>query len=95
MRPADFARDAEYSDSYAIQTKSGHKQMLVVEVLVGKWAKGAPGMKKCPLLPDDRIQCHDSLVDNIADPAIFVVQNSNQAYPAYVITYHSPASQTA
>ena len=69
--------------------------MLVVEVLVGKWAKGAPGMKKCPLLPDDRIQCHDSLVDNIADPAIFVVQNSNQAYPAYVITYHSPASQTA
>ena len=30
----------------------------------------------------------DSLVDNVADPFISVVQNPTQAYPAYLITHH-------
>ena len=30
---------------------------------------------------------HGSLVNNVADPSIFVVVQSAQAYPAYVIAY--------
>ena len=62
--------------------------MLLVEVVVGKWSQGAPGLKMCPLLPGDQCVRHDSLVDNIVNPSIFVVQNPAQAYPAYLITYH-------
>ena len=40
-----FARDAKYSDHYARQLPSGQKQMLLVDVVVGRWAKGAPELK--------------------------------------------------
>ena len=84
-----FARDAKYSDGgYARTLPSGQKQMLVVDVLVGRAARGTQGDKMCPLLPGERYTKYNSLVDNVAAPAIFVVQHSNQAYPAYLITYH-------
>jgi hypothetical protein len=83
-----FARDAKYSDDYAKRLPNGQKQMLLVEVVVGRWTKGGRGMKMCPLLPGEKYKRYDSLVDNPADPTIFVVQHSSQAYPAYLITYH-------
>ena len=83
-----FARDAKYSDDYARTLPSGQKQMLVVEVLVGRWALGAEGMSMCPLLPGEQYKRYNSLVNNVANPSIFVVQHSNQAYPAYLLTYH-------
>ena len=83
-----FARDAKYSDAYALCLETGQKQLLVVDVLVGLWTQGAKGMKICPLLPGEKYSRFNSLVDNPQDPAIFVVQHSNQAYPKYLITYH-------
>ena len=83
-----FARDAKYSHSYACTLVSGKKQMLVAEVVVGRWAQGSADMKTCPLLPGQQYQCYNSLCDNVSDPSIFVVQHTSQAYPAYVITYH-------
>ena len=41
-----------------------------------------------PVVQGERFVRYDSLVDNVANPKIFVVQHSSQAYPAYVITYH-------
>ena len=82
-----FARDAKYSNEYARRLASGKKQMLLVDVLVGRSAQGAKGMKKCPLLPGESFVRCNSLVDSIANPLIFVVQHSNQAYPSYLITY--------
>ena len=32
---------------------------------------------------------YNSLVDNVVNPSIFVVQHSNEAYPAYLLTYHT------
>ena len=64
------------------------KQMLLVDVLLGRWAKGAKGMKMPPLLPGESQSRFNSLVDNVDDPTIFVVQHSNQAYPSFLITYH-------
>lgn len=85
-----FARDCKYSDDFARSLGgSGQKQMLLVDVLVGKCAQGAEGMQVCPLLPGEAFARYTSLVDIPADPSIFVVQHSNQAYPAYLITYRS------
>jgi poly [ADP-ribose] polymerase 7/11/12/13 len=83
-----FARDARYSDDYARTLPSGHKQMILVDVLVGLSTQGAADMNVCPLLPGQSDARYNSLVDREQDPSIFVVQHSNQAYPSYLITYH-------
>ena len=84
-----FARDAKYSDcGYAKTLPNGQKQMLVVDVLVGRSEVGKMGMKVCSLLPGEQYTRYNSLVDNRKDPGIVVIQHSNQAYPLYVITYH-------
>jgi poly [ADP-ribose] polymerase 7/11/12/13 len=85
-----FARDASYSDSYACRTASGKKKMLVVDVVVGLWTQGCKGLKQMPLLPQaggGYLRYH-SLVDSTEDPSVFVVQQTGQGYPAYLITYH-------
>ena len=82
-----FARDAQYSDAYATTLPSGRKQMLLVDILLGKSAQGAEGMKMCPLLAGEKYKRYNSLVDKVDNPCIFVVQHSNQAYPAYLLTY--------
>ena len=63
------------------------QQMLLVDVLVGRFVQGKEGMKMCPLVPGSQFARYNSLVNRPADPSIFVVQHSNQAYPAYLITY--------
>jgi hypothetical protein len=62
--------------------------MLVAEVAVGRWTKGAKGMRNCPLLPGEKFRRYNSLVNDEASPSIFVVQHTSQAYPAYLISYH-------
>jgi len=84
-----FARDAEYSNKYARKIGNGQKQMLVAEVLVGRWTKGQKGMKVYPLLPGEQYKKYNSLVDHVVNPSIFVVQHSNEAYPAYLLTYRN------
>ena len=85
-----FARDASYSDSgYARTLPSGQKQMLVVDVLVGRSTPGQQGMTMCPLLPGEQYTRYNPLVNKVVNPSIFVVQHSNQAYPAYLITYRA------
>jgi poly [ADP-ribose] polymerase 7/11/12/13 len=83
-----FARDASYSHGYACQLPSGQRQMLMAEVVVGRWVKGQKGRKDCPLLPGEAYRRYNSLVNDETNPSIFVVQHTSQAYPAYLITYH-------
>lgn len=63
--------------------------MLVVEVALGRWTQGAHGMRVCPVMPGRQYTRYNSMVNNVADPSIFVVQHSSQCYPAYQITYRS------
>lgn len=85
-----FARDARYSDhGYANTLPNGQKQLIVAEVLVGRWTKGQKGMSMYPLLPGEQYKKYNSLVDHVINPSIFVVQHSNEAYPAYLLTYHT------
>ncbi len=62
--------------------------MGVGQVLLGRWVQGAKGVKCCPFLPGDTYRRYNSLVDDVDAPAIFVVQESGQAIPAYLVTYH-------
>jgi hypothetical protein len=83
-----FARDASYSNAgYARKLQNGQKQMLLVDVLVGRSEKGEKGMKMTSLIPGEQHIRYNSFVNDVSDPSIFVVQHSNHAYPAYLITY--------
>ena len=89
METVRFARDFRYSDGCHAKTlPNGQKQMLVVDVQVGRSAMGERGMNRCPLFPGEQFVRYNSLVDAQDDPAIFVIKHSNQVYPAYLITYH-------
>ena len=86
-----FARDAAYSHDYCEELPSGERQMLLNHVLVGLSTQGKADIKMYPKI---QIPCasnqssrYHSLVDNPQSPTIFVVAHSNQAYPAYLITY--------
>jgi hypothetical protein len=88
---AYFARDAAYSHNYCEELPSGERQMLLNHVLVGLSTQGKADIKMYPKI---QIPCasnqssrYHSLVDNPQSPTIFVVARSNQAYPAYLITY--------
>jgi hypothetical protein len=89
-----FARDAKYSHDYTepkndVRTRQSQRKMLLNRVIVGEWVKGAPGITKFPMAQGEKYRQCNSLVDDVDYPSIFVIQHSNQAYPAYVITYTS------
>jgi hypothetical protein len=87
-----FARDASYSHEYT-EELNGERTMLLNEVLVGEWTLGAPNIAVCPKVPGSESRSFNSLVDDVRSPSIFVVQHSNQVYPAYVITYVIPKTK--
>ena len=64
--------------------------MFIAKVLVGKYTGGNSSLKKAPPLypcAEPFGKCYDSCVDNIWDPKIFVIFDSAQAYPDYLIEY--------
>jgi len=89
-----FVWDSKYSHDYTepkndVLTRQSQRKMLLNRVIVGEWVQGAPGMKLYPLAKGEKYRQCNSLVNDVDDPSIFVIQHSNQAYPAYVITYTS------
>lgn len=82
---AYFARDSRYSDCYA---GSGSKRYIFLAlVLVGEYTLGHTSYRRPPSKPGKPDELYDSCVDNVADPAIFVVFEKNQVYPEYLIEY--------
>jgi len=92
-RGAYFARDARFSDKYSLSAKSGrcHQRccMFLARVLVGRTAVGKRDYVRPP--PIDPAHPHgdlyDSCVNSLDRPAIFVVFDTDQCYPEYVIAY--------
>jgi len=79
-----FARDSKYSHDYTeakndILTNQRQRKMLLNRVIVGEWVQGAPGMKLYPLTKGEKYRQCNSLVNDVDDPSIFVIQHSNQA----------------
>lgn len=80
-----FARDARYSDKYA-KSKHRTKMLFVALVLVGEFTKGSSTYLRPPK-HEKRKGFYDSCVDNITNPAIFVIFEKYQIYPEYIIEY--------
>ncbi|XP_070560625.1 protein mono-ADP-ribosyltransferase PARP12-like [Ptychodera flava] len=83
-----FAQTAKYSDAY-VATDDLYKKMFLTRVLVGEFAQGTPDyVRPPPKKPNDPLgDLYDSCVNNTQDPTIYVVFESSQAYPEYIITY--------
>lgn len=64
-------------------------RMFFAKVLVGSYTTGNPKLRKPPArYSDDPFgKCYDSCVDNMQNPKIFVIFDTTQAYPEYLIEY--------
>ena len=94
-----FASNAFYSHSYATCGSDGFRFMFLARVLIGSFIKGEPKYRRPPSKDPSNpsSDLYDSCVDNERNPAIFVIFNSDQFYPEYVIKYstleHDPNFQ--
>ena len=63
--------------------------MFVAKVLVGSYTKGHSSYRRPPpkIPSDPRSDLYDSCVDNQSNPSVFVVFDTDQVYPEYIITY--------
>ncbi len=57
--------------------------LIVCQVLLGTYTQGSRDLKEFPRRPDGRF--FDSLVDNKDGPTVFVIENVDQCYPAFII----------
>ncbi|XP_051247957.1 protein mono-ADP-ribosyltransferase PARP11 [Dicentrarchus labrax] len=95
-----FAKHASYADKYSKgsvdplklyggQTRGGHgeytKVVFLARVMIGKSKVGKKEFKK----PDHQSSenTHDSCVDDVRCPTIFVIFDPNQIYPEYLVQY--------
>ena len=86
-----FARDASYSasDRYTPPDASGHKHMYYARVLTGQYTIGNSALLVPPPKdPSNPSVLHESVVDNMQHPSIFVVFQDAHVYPEYLITFH-------
>ncbi|XP_064599714.1 uncharacterized protein LOC135466239 isoform X2 [Liolophura sinensis] len=70
-------------------------KMFLARVLVGTYTTGNNDLRKPPPLDpvsDPYGRCFDSCVDNVISPKIFVVFDSAQAYPEYIVHYKENVS---
>ncbi len=68
------------------KVKGRHKMMLLYAVIVGEWGR-EPRESKSIQGFGRGFWLINSLVKDVKDHCIYVVQHSNQVYPAYFITY--------
>lgn len=84
-----FAVNASYSDVYAKKDANSSQFIFLVKVLVGTYTKGDSSYRrpppKQPSNPSSDL--YDSCVDDEYNPTIFVVFDTDQFYPEYIIEY--------
>ncbi|KAI8504728.1 Poly (ADP-ribose) polymerase [Branchiostoma belcheri] len=84
-----FSTNSKYSNDYAQQATPGRKTMFVAKVLVGAYTRGQSSLRRPPPLnPAEPLgKTFDSCVNSRSDPKIFVIFDSAQCYPEYLIEY--------
>ena len=84
-----FALNASYSDAYAKEDANSCQFMFVAKVLVGSYTKGHSSYRRPPpkVPSNPASDLYDCCVDNISNPTIFVVFDTDQFYPEYIIKY--------
>ena len=93
-----FSSDAEYSLNYSpVYTKVSEnvviKEILLVKVFVGLYQKGIAN-KPAGEVGYSHIK-HNTMVNDLEDPTIFVTQSSSQQIPCYRITVEVPVQHQA
>lgn len=81
-----FSTDAGYALRFC--SRGRPRALLLARVLVGKYAKGDPGLVEPPLLDDSTAtgaKRYDSTVDNCEDPRVFCVFKDFQALPVGLV----------
>ncbi|MBN3321387.1 PARPT polymerase, partial [Atractosteus spatula] len=83
-----FARDASYAAEYTT-LETGERNMLIATVLAGQWVKGHNSITKPPPLKNSISsgELYDSCVNSEDEPTMFVIFDSCQCYPYYLIRY--------
>ncbi|CAC5408899.1 PARP10_14_15 [Mytilus coruscus] len=83
-----FATHANYSASntYSVPDSSGNKRMYLCKVLTGEYTYGNGGMRMAPTKTGTHI-LYDCVVDNPANPSMFIIFHDAQAYPEYMIMF--------
>uniref|UniRef100_A0A665VBZ1 Poly [ADP-ribose] polymerase n=1 Tax=Echeneis naucrates TaxID=173247 RepID=A0A665VBZ1_ECHNA len=85
-----FATTAAYSNTFSVRMSSAQlHHMFLAKVLVGKKSVGRHKYRRPPPLDPmtKQYRLYDSCVDSIDKPSIFVVFDSCQCYPYYLIKY--------
>eukprot|EP00485_Elphidium_margaritaceum_P015625 CAMPEP_0202731254 /NCGR_PEP_ID=MMETSP1385-20130828/187054_1 /ASSEMBLY_ACC=CAM_ASM_000861 /TAXON_ID=933848 /ORGANISM="Elphidium margaritaceum" /LENGTH=1201 /DNA_ID=CAMNT_0049397547 /DNA_START=241 /DNA_END=3846 /DNA_ORIENTATION=- len=84
-----FARDASYSVSFSACNDSGVYKMFQCKVICGQSHIGNRNfeLKSWPKKADGFI--YDSLVNNVANPSIYVIHDDARVYPMFVIHFMS------
>lgn len=88
--PSSPQGTADLASMFARDANSKTHFMFVARVLVGRHTVGKSGLKRPPPLNENDPfgKCYDSCVDDIYCPQLYVIFDSNQAYPEYVIEYN-------
>ncbi|KAK3105358.1 hypothetical protein FSP39_023338, partial [Pinctada imbricata] len=87
-----FALESDYSNRYTNKT-SGSRLMFRAKVLVGKYTKGERSFKRPPEIPGGSHKLYDSCVNHTANPTIFIIFDTRQCYPEYLIQYHKKGEE--
>ncbi|XP_071368336.1 protein mono-ADP-ribosyltransferase TIPARP-like [Centroberyx affinis] len=84
-----FACIASFSNSYSAKVGMDEvRHMFLAKVLVGKVSLGRNGYRRPPPLTRAKKYClYDTCVDSLENPSMFVVFDSCQCYPYYLIKY--------
>ena len=85
-----FALNASYPVRYNFcrRGSDGKYRVLLSQVVTGQYTQGVKGMKVPPAKdPSKPLVLYESVVDDVADPAMYVIFRDAQAYPTYVITF--------
>ena len=84
-----FALNASYSDAYAKEDANSCRFMFVAKVLVGSYAMGHSSYRRPPQKDPSNpaSDLYDSCVNDKSNPTIFVVFDTDQFYPEYIIKY--------
>ena len=89
-----LAKDAIVSHSYRHVDAQGFCQMLVVQVALGDISYRRSGTVAPPVKPQEEgglEVSYDSIQGELQGSPTYIVHNSDQMYPAYVITYRDDA----
>merc|ERR1712130_433350 len=85
-----FTNDASIAFKYAKQQKADSKYyaMLACKVIVGQSTLGRRSMDQTSLFQPDGTTLFDSLVNDMDNPSIFVINRDYHAMPLYVLIFN-------